>query len=86
MIQLSVPHAPRRRVEAFAHALSGAVEQTERWWRNTPELTRAEAVRNLSEFAWRGLRQLVDEAAGGPEEQDAPATDESGGPPPSVGS
>jgi AcrR family transcriptional regulator len=83
MIQLSLPHAPRRRVEAFAHALSGAVEQTERWWRNTPELTRAEAVENLSDFAWRGLRQLVDESPGGPA---VPATDESGPPPPSNGS
>jgi AcrR family transcriptional regulator len=65
LIQDAVPSIPRRRVESFAHALSGAVEQTERWWRNTPDLTRAEAVQNLSDFVWSGLGRLVEDAATG---------------------
>lgn len=60
LIQIAAPQTPPRQIEAFAHALSGAVEETERWWRNTPDLSRAEAVRRLSEFAWRGVRQLTE--------------------------
>jgi AcrR family transcriptional regulator len=58
LIQVAAPETPPRQVEAFAHALSGAVEETERWWRNTPGLTREEAVKQLSAFAWRGVSQL----------------------------
>jgi hypothetical protein len=54
-----VPHAPRQKVEAFAHALSGAGEQLERWWRQNPELTRREIVDYFHAFAWQGLSQLV---------------------------
>ena len=82
MIEDAVPDIPRRRIESYAHALSGAVEQTERWWRNTPDLTRAEAVRNLAEFAWRGLRHLVDEQQALPD-GDGDVTDEPGRPAPS---
>jgi len=66
LIQDALPSIPRRRIDAFAHALSGAVEQTERWWRNTPDLTRAEAVQNLSDFVWSGLDQLVRDEARSP--------------------
>lgn len=60
LIQEAVPHAPAADVEAFAHALSGAGEQMERWWRARPEMTRAEVVGHLHDFAWRGLSQLAD--------------------------
>jgi AcrR family transcriptional regulator len=60
LIQVAAPNTPPRQIEAFAHALSGAVEETERWWRNTPDLSRADAVKRLSEFAWRGVRQLLE--------------------------
>lgn len=59
LIHAAVPRAPRREVEAFAHALSGAGEQLERWWRDNPELSRQEIVGHFHSFAWRGLRQLV---------------------------
>ena len=59
LIQIAARDTPPRQVEAFAHALSGAVEETERWWRNTPGLTRKEAVARLSAFAWRGVSQLT---------------------------
>lgn len=59
LIHAAVPRAPRREVEAFAHALSGAGEQLERWWRDNPELSRQEIVGHFHRFAWRGLRQLV---------------------------
>jgi AcrR family transcriptional regulator len=62
LIQDSLPDAPPGRVEAFAHALSGAGEQMERWWRTRPELTRRELVDHLHAFAWRGLAQLAPEA------------------------
>ncbi|HEY8523919.1 MAG TPA: TetR/AcrR family transcriptional regulator [Acidimicrobiales bacterium] len=67
LIQIATPDTPPRQVEAFAHALSGAVEETERWWRHTPGLSRAEAVRQLSDFAWRGVRVLAEyRRPGGP--------------------
>ncbi len=58
LIQVAAPDTPPRVVEAFAHALSGAVEETERWWRNTRGLSRADAVERLSNFAWQGVAQL----------------------------
>jgi AcrR family transcriptional regulator len=59
LIHAGLPHAPRQKVEAFAHALSGAGEQLERWWRQNPELTRREIVDYFHAFAWHGLSQLV---------------------------
>jgi AcrR family transcriptional regulator len=59
MIQDAVPDAPPHRVEAFAHALSGAGEQMERWWRARPEMTREEVVDHLHRFAWFGISQLA---------------------------
>ena len=59
MIQAAQPHAPRRQVEAFANALSGAGEQLERWWRLNPDVSRDEITGYLHSFAWRGLSQLT---------------------------
>jgi AcrR family transcriptional regulator len=59
LIQHAAPDAPRGKVEAFAHALSGAGEQLERWWRQNPHLTRHEIVDHFHAFAWAGLSQLV---------------------------
>jgi AcrR family transcriptional regulator len=61
LIQDSLPDAPPDRVEAFAHALSGAGEQMERWWRDRPEMTRRQVVDHLHSFAWQGLVQLAPE-------------------------
>lgn len=59
LIHAAAPRAPRQQVEAFAHALSGAGEQLERWWRKNPEMSRSEIVDHFHAFAWRGLSQLV---------------------------
>jgi AcrR family transcriptional regulator len=67
LIHATVPRAPRRQVEAFAHALSGAGEQLERWWRQNPDLSRREIVGYFHRFAWRGLSQLApDQPTSGP--------------------
>lgn len=58
LIEAAAPDTPRRKVEAFAHALSGAVEETERWWRHSPDMTRPEAVGHLTRFAWNGVSEL----------------------------
>ncbi|HEX8804616.1 MAG TPA: TetR/AcrR family transcriptional regulator [Acidimicrobiales bacterium] len=60
LIHAATPRAPRRQVEAFAHALSGAGQQMERWWRHNPDIPRAEVVDHLHRFAWSGLSQLVE--------------------------
>ena len=60
MIQAARPRAPRRQVEAFANALSGASEQLERWWRLNPDMSRDEVAGYLHDFAWRGLSQFRD--------------------------
>lgn len=59
LLHAAKPDAPRRQVEAFAHALSGAAEQLERWWRRTPDMSRQEVVEHLHSLAWQGLRQLL---------------------------
>jgi AcrR family transcriptional regulator len=59
LIQAASPATPRREADAFAHALSGAGEQVERWWRANPEIPRSEIVDYLHRFAWQGLSQLV---------------------------
>lgn len=58
----AIPTTPRRDVEAYAHALSGAGEQLERWWRRNPTVSRQEVVGHLHRFAWQGLRPLVEGA------------------------
>lgn len=58
MIHAARPRTPRRQVEAFANALSGAGEQLERWWRLNPDIPRAEIAGYLHSFAWEGLSQF----------------------------
>jgi AcrR family transcriptional regulator len=64
LIHDAAPDSSREKVEAFAHALSGAGEQLERWWRQNPHLTRREIVGHFHSFAWSGLSQLVTEQPG----------------------
>lgn len=59
LIGAAAPKIPQREVEAFAHALAGAGEQMERWWRRNPDISRAEVVGYFHRFAWRGLSQLL---------------------------
>jgi AcrR family transcriptional regulator len=49
-------------VEALAHALSGSGEQLAKWWRQNPDLTRAQVAGYHMAFAWLGLEQLVQRA------------------------
>jgi len=47
---------PRRRLQAYAHALSGAGEQLAKWWMSQPRIRREELVENLMRLAWDGLQ------------------------------
>jgi AcrR family transcriptional regulator len=59
LLRAAGTHAPDMEIEAFAHALSGAAEQIERWWRANPQLRRKDVVDYLHRFAWSGLHQLA---------------------------
>jgi AcrR family transcriptional regulator len=84
LIEAAAPETPRRKVEAFAHALSGAVEETERWWRHSPGMSRPEAVGHLTTFAWHGVSELYRWQRDGDDEVDEPEVageaGETGGP------
>jgi AcrR family transcriptional regulator len=58
LIEAAGPDMARQEAEAFAHALSGAAEQLEHWWRQHPEIPRQQIVAYLHRFAWQGLGQL----------------------------
>lgn len=59
LLDAASPTTPREEVEAFAHALSGAGEQVERWWRRNPDIPRERVVEYLHRFAWSGVSQFV---------------------------
>ncbi|WP_370250105.1 TetR/AcrR family transcriptional regulator [Nocardioides sp.] len=46
-------------IEAFAHLVSGAVEQLGRWWRRHPEVPRAVLVEHALDLLWSGLAPHV---------------------------
>jgi AcrR family transcriptional regulator len=62
VIQDAVPGAPADEVQAYAHALSGAGEEMERWWRSRPDVPRATIVGHLHRFALFGVSRLADTA------------------------
>lgn len=46
------------RVEAFAHAVSGAGEQMAKWWIRRPDIPRAHVVDHMHKFAAFGLNDI----------------------------
>lgn len=46
--------------DSFAHAFVGAGESLANWWLENPEVPLEEAARRLMDFAWTGLRGLVE--------------------------
>jgi AcrR family transcriptional regulator len=54
-----VPDADPVRLEAFAHALSGAGEQLAKWWRRNQDVSRGQVVGYLRDFSWPGLSRLL---------------------------
>lgn len=61
LIGAAAPSAAPLTLTLFAHALSGAAEQMERWWRDHPHVSAATMVEHLVDFAWPGLEQLTSE-------------------------
>lgn len=60
LLALHAPNAPRKRVQAAAHAVSGVGERLGHWWIAEPNLTKAELVDYYTEILWAGLRQYVE--------------------------
>ncbi|HWF54206.1 MAG TPA: TetR/AcrR family transcriptional regulator [Solirubrobacteraceae bacterium] len=52
-----------QRLDAYAHAVSGAGEQLGRWWLAHPEVPRAQVSAYLRDFAWQGLRPFAEAGA-----------------------
>lgn len=48
----------RRKLELFAHGISGAGEQVAKWWIANPEVRQEEVVKVFMQFAWNGLSDL----------------------------
>ncbi|GAA3396799.1 TetR/AcrR family transcriptional regulator [Cryptosporangium minutisporangium] len=44
LVETHLPHVDPQRIDAFAHAISGGVEQLGRWWLAHPEVERAQVV------------------------------------------
>lgn len=53
------PAADPVRVAAWAHAVSGAIEQLTKWWRLHPEVGREQVAQYLIETIWTGLGAAV---------------------------
>lgn len=49
---------PKERIEAFAHAISGAGEQIAKWWIRRPEIPRAHVVDHMHKFTAFGLNDI----------------------------
>lgn len=52
------PAVEPQRLEAFAHALSGAGEQLAKWWFQNPRIPRRRLIALFMDFAWGGLQDL----------------------------
>lgn len=56
----AAPETERLTIDLFAHALSGAAEQIERWWREHPDIPPDVLADHLVAFAWPGLSALAE--------------------------
>jgi AcrR family transcriptional regulator len=60
IIAAGAPDAPADRVEACAHAISGAGERLGHWWLTRPDIARATIIDHFLEIVWAGLDPYVD--------------------------
>jgi AcrR family transcriptional regulator len=54
-----LPGVEPQRVEAYAHAISGAGEQLGRWWLANPEVPREQLSEYFRDFAFSGIRPFI---------------------------
>jgi AcrR family transcriptional regulator len=59
LIAAAAPLAPAERIEACAHAVSGAIERLGHWWITRPDIPRARIVEHFRDIAWDGLRPYI---------------------------
>lgn len=64
VVRLHKPAADAERVEAFAHAISGAGEQLGRWWLRNPDMPRARVVAHYRDVCAFAAQALVAKKAG----------------------
>ena len=60
LLSQAAPHAPKRRIEACAHAVSGVGERLGRWWLANPKMRRRDMVAHYTEILWAGLQPYID--------------------------
>jgi hypothetical protein len=58
LLAQSLPHIARKKLEAYAHAISGSGEQLAKWWLQQPRMSRRRIVDQHLEFCWQGLQLL----------------------------
>lgn len=58
LLAQSLPRVARRKLEAYAHAISGSGEQLAKWWLQQPRMSRRQIVEQHLAFCWHGLRLL----------------------------
>jgi AcrR family transcriptional regulator len=64
LVRAYAPQTDEERLDAFAHALSGAAMQVGRWWLRHPEAPRERIITYYRDFIVRGLGALTDDGAG----------------------
>jgi AcrR family transcriptional regulator len=64
LLRQAAPNAPKRRLEAYAHAVSGVGERLGHWWLAHPELSRRELVEHYTELLWAGLQPYAESGEG----------------------
>jgi AcrR family transcriptional regulator len=60
LLRAAAPSAPRQRIEAAAHAVSGAFERLGHWWLRHRDIPRADVVGHGVDILWSGLRPYVE--------------------------
>jgi len=62
LVRAYAPQTGDERLDAFAHALSGAAMQLGRWWLRHPEAPRERLIAYYRDFIVRGLGALTDDS------------------------
>ena len=60
LLRRAAPKAPKRRIEACAHAVSGVGERLGHWWLANPKMRRRDVVDHYVEILWTGIQPYVD--------------------------
>jgi AcrR family transcriptional regulator len=60
LLRRAAPDAPKLRIEAVAHAVSGVGERLGHWWLTKPSMRRGEVVEHFTEIIWTGLSPYIE--------------------------